>query len=189
MDPPALDPPALDPSAVDPPALDPSAVDPPAQDPPALDPSAVDPPALDPSKPPPSVAHADFGWFSKDEPEADGDDAAEPGMLKRFANEVGQKLRAALADVTSLEIRTFVADGQDLAEVSKLRGDELADRASLKAFTRMALDGDIDLLVPRSNGKVDTELWAAHREMVKQAQAHRMELLKTALMLIAPVKK
>lgn len=151
---------------------------------------AVPPPADEPPTPEDvPAAHTDFGWFSKDKDEAEGEGEAEPGMLKRFANEVGEKLRAALADVTSLEVRTFVADGQDLAEVSKLRGDELAEQASLKAYTRMALDGDVDLLVPRSNGTLDKDLWMAHQEMVKQAQAHRMELIKTALMLIKPAKK
>lgn len=149
---------------------------------------AVPPVDDDPPAPEAPAAHTDFGWFSKDKADETQADA-EPGMLKRFASEVGEKLREALADVTSLEIRTFVADGQDLAAVSKLRGDALAEEASLKAFTRMAMDGDIDLLVPRTNGKVDKELWAAHQEMVKQAQAHRMELIKTALMLIKPSKK
>lgn len=145
-----------------------------------------EPPVPEDPPPTPPAEHVDYGWFSKDK---DDKEDAEPGMLKRFANEVTEKLRATLSDLTSLEVRTFVADGKDLVDVSTLPTAQLAEQAVLKAYTRMALDGDLDLLVPRSSGKVDQALWDAHREMVEQAQAHRMEMIKAVLSLIKPDRK
>jgi hypothetical protein len=148
---------------------------------PVEEPMPSDPPADDPNP------HTDFGLFGfgkdKDEEEE------EPGMLKRFATEVTQKLRATLTDLVSLEVRTFVADGRDMKKVSALPTPQLAEEATLKAYTRMALDGDLDSLVPRSSSKVDQALWDAHRQMVEQAQAHRMELIKAVLSLIKPDKQ
>lgn len=134
--------------------------------------------------PPTPAGHTDFGWFSKDK-----DEDEEPGILKRFTQEVGEKLRATVRDLTSLEVRTFVADGRTIVDVSKLPPGELDKHATLMAYTRMAMDGDLDLLVPRAGGKVDAALWNAHKEMVIQAQTHRMELIKAALELIKPSKK
>lgn len=142
----------------------------------------------DDTTPPMPAGHTDFGWFSKDKDEdAEGE---APGLLKRFTQEVGEKLTHAIRDLTSLEIRTFVADGRDIVDVSKLPPGELDKHATLKAYTRMAMDGDLDLLVPQqAGGSVDKALWDAHKEMVKAAQAHRMELIKAALELIKPTKK
>jgi hypothetical protein len=56
----------------------------------------------------------------------------------------------------------------------------------LRAYTRCQLDGDIDACVPvTATGAVHEALWALHVEMVKQAQAHRAELLKTVLSLFS----
>jgi hypothetical protein len=58
--------------------------------------------------------------------------------------------------------------------------------ARLRAYTRCELDGDIESCVPMTaTGAIHEALWALHVEMVKQAQAHRAELLKTVLSLFS----
>jgi len=57
-----------------------------------------------------------------------------------------------------------------------------AIRATLRAANRVTLDGDTVLCVPQDeDGDIDTELWAIHTEAVRQAQAGRAELVKTAI--------
>lgn len=118
-----------------------------------------------------------FGWFgSKDD--------AQPGLFARLGQKLGDMLGAVISDVTVLEIKTYVSD--DLQVVAN--GASLpASGARLRAYTRCALDGDMDVCVPvTAAGAVQEALWALHLEMVKQAQAHRAELLKTVLSLFSP---
>jgi hypothetical protein len=46
-------------------------------------------------------------------------------------------------------------------------------------MTCIRADGDVLNLVPRKEGQVDRELWAAHCEQVERAQAQRAEMIKT----------
>ncbi len=57
----------------------------------------------------------------------------------------------------------------------------VAANAELRAFTRMEIDGDIDVIVPQRDGEIDAKLWKLHVEMVKQAQAARAELIATVV--------
>ena len=62
-------------------------------------------------------------------------------------------------------------------------GQEVAayrrEQAQLRAYTRIAPGGDMDVCVPAKDGRVDTELWQLHAELVKHAQAQRTELMNT----------
>jgi hypothetical protein len=58
--------------------------------------------------------------------------------------------------------------------------------AQLRALTSMRIDGDVVQIVPvDENNDVDTALWEIHLEMVKQAQASRAELLRSAVSAVA----
>ena len=86
-----------------------------------------------------------------------------------------------------LEVRTYVS-GNTSAAANATR-DTLAADGDLRAFTRVLIDGDTDVIVPERDGAVDTQLWNLHLELVKQAQAHRSEMIKTVLSSISGLIK
>ena len=122
----------------------------------------------------------DYGWFGDKADKAD----KPPSALVRLGNRVGEVLGDVLNDAAVLEVRTYTAD--NLAAIAG--GEPLpTSGARLRAYTRCKLDGDTEACVPvTADGSVDQALWALHLEMVKQAQTHRAELLKTVLSLFSP---
>lgn len=122
------------------------------------------------------VEPASYGWFG-------GKDDKEPGALARLGNKVGEVLAEVFNDAAVLEVKTYTSD--DLQAVAA--GQPLPTTgARLRAYTRCKLDGDTEVCVPvRTDGAIDEALWTLHIEMVKQAQAHRAELLKTVLSLFS----
>ncbi|HET7502993.1 MAG TPA: hypothetical protein VFK02_18360 [Kofleriaceae bacterium] len=121
----------------------------------------------------------DFGLFG-----SDGKDDKQPGFLAQLGTKLGDVLGKVLNDAAVLEVKTYTSD--DMKGVAT--GDGLhATGARLRAYTRCELDGDTEVCVPvNAGGAVDEALWTLHLEMVKQAQAHRAELLKTVLALFTP---
>jgi hypothetical protein len=117
-----------------------------------------------------------YGWFG------DKDDK-QPGALVRLGNKLGEVLSDVLGDAAVLEVKTYTCE--DLHAVAG--GASLpASGARLRAYTRCKLDGDTEVCVPtNASGAVDEPLWALHVEMVKQAQTHRAELLRTVLSLFS----
>jgi hypothetical protein len=97
--------------------------------------------------------------------------------LGQFVDKLGNFLGAALDEATSLEIATYVSE--DMSEIEYERGEFKG--ASLRAFTRIEIDGDTLICVPEQDGVVDTDLWEIHMDMVQQAQTSRAELLKTVV--------
>jgi hypothetical protein len=126
-----------------------------------------------------------FGWFgghADAKPDA-GAPPSPPGFLARLGHKLGEVLGNVLDDVAILEVKTYTSD--DLQAVAG--GAPVATSgAKLRAYTRCKLDGDTELCVPTSSGgAVDESLWKVHADMVKQAQDHRAELLKTLLALLS----
>ncbi|ACY14272.1 hypothetical protein [Haliangium ochraceum] len=118
-----------------------------------------------------------YGLFSRDKRE-------QPGMLARFADRVAETLGNAIADATTLEVKTYVS--RDLQR-ALAQGGAADESTELRAYTRCALDGDTEVCVPvDGDGSVDQALWQLHVQMVEQAQKHRAALIETALSLIAP---
>ena len=117
----------------------------------------------------------DYGWFDKQD--------KQPGALARLGTRVSEVLGEVLGDAAVLEVKTYTAD--DLQAIAG--GTELnASGAKLRAYTRCKLDGDTEACVPvTAEGAVDQALWTLHLEMVKQAQSHRAELIKTVLSLFS----
>lgn len=94
--------------------------------------------------------------------------------LQEFADRLGQTMKKTIEDAAHLEVETYVAD--DLTQVNYRGGD--FSGAQLRAVTRMALDGDTQVIVPRSGGQLDEELWNIHTSMVQQAQQNRAEMIR-----------
>jgi len=47
----------------------------------------------------------------------------------------------------------------------------------LRALTRIAFDGDMQIVVPEKDGELNQPLWEAHLAMVREAQANRAAFL------------
>jgi hypothetical protein len=97
--------------------------------------------------------------------------------LQQFVNKLGGFLAQALDDAATLEVSTYVSD--DMTEVKYENGR--FSGASLRAMTRMKIDGDTLVCIPEQVGEVDMELWQIHTDMVQQAQTNRMEFLRTVV--------
>ena len=102
--------------------------------------------------------------------------------LQQLAQKLGDVLLAAIQDVSTLKVSTYVSDN---LEQVKLEEGKVADLkltgARLRALTYIKVDGDTLICVPEEDGEVDTRLWDIHMEMVKQAQQSRSELIKTVV--------
>ncbi len=68
----------------------------------------------------------------------------------------------------------------DLAGVTYENG-RFTGTAKLRAMTRVNLAGNTLVCVPEKDGEIDETLWTIHADMVQRAQAHRAELLKSAV--------
>lgn len=119
---------------------------------------------------------ASFGLFSGSG-QTDGlmDDVSI--ALRDFTKKLSVALQNFVTDMSKLEVTTYVSD--DIESVQSK--DDLLKSARLRAFTRIKLDGDTEIVVPSTDGGLDDDLWAIHVAMVQQAQVHRAELLKTAV--------
>jgi hypothetical protein len=94
--------------------------------------------------------------------------------VQQFAEKLGRTLEKAVDDATTLEVFTYVSDDMDKVT------NNIAETANLRAFTRIKIDGDTEVCVPKRSGDIDEDLWTIHLDMVKQAQANRAEMIKAA---------
>jgi len=148
--------------------------------PPAGQPGAAYPPGSPPQ--PPAGAGSSFGigdWLRGGENAEQGGGMGDfaqnlTNTLKEFSERLGDTMKQVLEDAAYLEVETYVAD--DLADVDYKSGDFA--KASLRAVTRMKLDGDTKVLVPLRAGELDEQLWDVHTAMVAQAQANRAEMVR-----------
>ena len=96
--------------------------------------------------------------------------------VQEFASRLGSALEQAVDNASSLEVSTYVSD--NMAQVTK----GFDQTASLRAYTRINLDGDTTVCVPtRQAGEIDKDLWGIHLDMVRQAQANRAEMIRAAV--------
>ncbi len=96
----------------------------------------------------------------------------EPGWLDRLA----QTLSDLAADISSVTVRTYTAEDVGAAVKNPREIDQVGQ---LRAWTRIAIDGDTDVCVPTTEGKVDRTLWQLHQQVVDQAQTHRNAMIET----------
>ena len=106
---------------------------------------------------------------------------AKPARLgDTLMGQLGALLSKALADVTSLEVRTFTSETADTSLAAS--GDPLVANTRLRAFTRLAIDGDTEQCIPlRATGEPDDALWKLHAEAVAQAREDRHRAIAAAI--------
>jgi hypothetical protein len=90
--------------------------------------------------------------------------------VQEFSHRLGERLTEMLAEVSKLEVKTYVSD--DLSAQQQ-------DERLLRAYTCIEFGGDIESHVPADGDDIDEALWQMHLDMVERAQEHRAALLKT----------
>jgi hypothetical protein len=96
--------------------------------------------------------------------------------LRDFTRGLAEALGKAADDISSLEVITYASDDMEAVEYD-YETKKLSGRATPRALTRIAFDGDTQVCVPRNQEAVDEALWQIHLEMVKEAQANRTKFL------------
>lgn len=127
-----------------------------------------------------------FGLFGRGKDKVDDGDHSdgdgpprEPGRFEAMMSKLASTLSAAIEDAATLEVRTYVSDNANAAAAADR--DTLQRDGDLRAFTRIKIDGDIDTIVPYTDGELDKQLWELHLQLVAQAQQARTQTLQTVL--------
>jgi hypothetical protein len=98
--------------------------------------------------------------------------------IKNFTSQLAESLKKAADDISSLEVITYSTD--DLSQVTYSYEDKkLHGELKMRALTRIAFDGDVQVCVPERDGHIDQAVWDVHLSMVKAAQENRAAFLQT----------
>jgi hypothetical protein len=100
--------------------------------------------------------------------------------LQEFTNKLGERLKAGVDDATSLEVSTYVSDDMEGVTYERTTG-RFTGTAKLRALTRINMGGDTLTCVSEQREDLTESIQAVHRDMVRQAEAHRTELFKAML--------
>lgn len=122
------------------------------------------------SQPLPSADEFTFGIFG-------GGKGEKPGPIHEFMNKMGDFLVRSVENVSTLQVDTWESqDGEDVHyEDGEYKG------ARLSASTRIDLDGDFKVLVPKKPEGIDEAIWEIHLESLKQAQEARAATLNVLI--------
>ncbi len=98
--------------------------------------------------------------------------------LRAFTDQLATSLGHAAEDIVTLDVKTYSTD--DIARVAAALETHEDYPATLRALTRVAFDGDLEVYVPeKSDRDVDIALWEIHKSMVEEAQDSRSKFLAT----------
>jgi hypothetical protein len=128
---------------------------------------------------------AGIGLFRRKEGDAaEGKEGPFDNVVKSIQGglqSLGQKIQSSANDLSSLDVQTYTSESM---ESVKIEGDEVSG-AVRRAWTYIDLDGDTKLVVPMTDGEVDTALWEIHARAVSQAQEFRAAMLKAIMEFIS----
>ncbi len=114
------------------------------------------------------------------------------GALTGAFTSLSESLQKFAADVTSLDVETYVARDLSAPPAGSPPAARPADLGSRVAWTHITLGGDVQVALPVEDGKLNDTLWQAHKDMVGLAQANRTEMIRAVTealsRLITPVK-
>ncbi len=98
--------------------------------------------------------------------------------LRAFTDQLATSLGHAAEDIVTLDVKTYSTD--DIERVAAALETHADYPATLRALTRVAFDGDLEVYVPEnSDREVDIALWEIHKSMVEEAQDSRSKFLAT----------
>ena len=100
--------------------------------------------------------------------------------LQQFADKLGESLKKAFEDVSTLQVSTYVSDNMAGVTYNSAAG-QFTGPVKLRALTHIKMDGDTVVCVPGGGAEIDKTIWEIHSDMVQKAQTHRTELLKAVV--------
>jgi hypothetical protein len=74
--------------------------------------------------------------------------------LQQFAERLGESLKKAINDASSLEVSTYVSNNMAGVTYNSATG-QFSGSAQFRALTRIAIDGDMQVVVPEHEGGID----------------------------------
>ncbi len=103
--------------------------------------------------------------------------------IQRFTRDLADKAETFVADISTLEIRTFTMPSTQIggltSRVLDLEDPQLAEDLKLRAYTRIDLDCDTTICLPLDdNDQIDRAVWDIHQSMVNQALRSRETMLR-----------
>lgn len=105
--------------------------------------------------------------------------------MQGLADKLNRRLHAAVDDASALEVSTFVSPDLGGGVTFDTETGRLAGRIALRAYTRIAFDGDTQQVLPAGEGELDAALWNAHKDAVAAAREHRTAMVEAGLKAIA----
>lgn len=104
--------------------------------------------------------------------------------IEKFAKDLAAKAESFVADVSSLEVRTFTTPTAQIATLQgqemDLKDDAVMGQMQLRAYTKIDFDCDTTICLPvDENDQIDRSVWDMHQAMVNQALKQREAMLKT----------
>ena len=97
--------------------------------------------------------------------------------LSSVASRVGNVLSDVFADVSTLQVSTYISDDIDAVSYDASK-HTFQGPARRRLVSAIRLDGNAVQVLPSDAGELDPEVWKRHAELLDRAQAHRMELIK-----------
>jgi len=170
LDQPAAERPVMAPIILSVPAPEPQPAEQPEVPVPEPPPAAL-PSSRFTSEAPAEVAEGDWGFLDSLD---DSEFRRARKSLGASVTQISRLLERTLEDLSdSFVVETYVTE--DMGEAGQPEGV-----AELRVYTRVAPDGDTQVVFPRQWGEMDERLWRMHCDAVREAQASRAEKL-TAL--------
>lgn len=118
-----------------------------------------------------ATAAVDYGLFS------DMTDS-----LQDLTKKIVAKLGEAVNALATVEVSTYTTTDMSAAKSSDLQ------TATLRAYSKVRLDGNAQLCVPETNGQVDDTLWKIHSDMLQKALDNRTAMLKAIASAVSSLK-
>ncbi len=100
--------------------------------------------------------------------------------VKKFASDLADKIETFVDDASELEVRTYTTPPDQVAILLQSRADlKTEGQTILRAYTRVALDGDMSVCVPMdASGETNKAVWDLHQTIVQQAMENRATMIK-----------
>ena len=104
--------------------------------------------------------------------------------VQNFAGKLAATVNTFVEDVSNLEVRTYTTPADQVETFVKGKADfaEILTegKAILRAFTRIAFDGDVTNWVPTdAGGQINNSIWDLHQETVDLALDNRARMIES----------
>jgi len=106
--------------------------------------------------------------------------------LKTFISQLALAIERLGHDVTSLEVCTYTSDDLNQVQYDPTTG-RFNGPVNARVVTRIAFDGDVQVVVPQREGDLNEGLWVLHLAMVREAQNQRAQFLSSMADLAAKI--